>query len=80
MTADEAAEPRPLPARAPRPLWLHWIVASVVVFLAIAVATSFFGVRLDVIAIVAAVIGIAIAPFSRRAERRALAARDRPSP
>ena len=76
MSAEGPSTPTPIPRREPRPWWVHWGVASIVVFLAIVVATSFFGARLEVVAVVSVCIGLAIAPFSRRAERRALAARD----
>lgn len=75
MSDDEPGSAAPLARREPRPLLLHWAVASAVSFLALAVATSFFGAALSVIAIVSIGIGFLIAPFSRRAERRALAAR-----
>lgn len=76
------SEPLPprLPPRPPRSLAVHFGVDTVVAFLAILVLGLIFGVPLVAIAIVAIVAGAIAAPFTRRAEERALAARERSEP
>lgn len=64
------------PARPPRPLPLHWVVDSAVAFCVIVVVALFFSVSIWVIVAVALVSGAVAAPLTRRAEIRALAARD----
>lgn len=76
MAAD-AVPPR-LPRRPPRPLVVHWLVDTAVAFLALVVVGLFLGQSIWVIAGVAAIVGLVAAPRSRRAEERALAARDEP--
>jgi hypothetical protein len=68
--------PPPLPPRAPRPFAVHWLVDAAVVFLAVVVVAVFWGVPLVPLAIGALLVGLALAPFTRRAEIRALAARE----
>jgi hypothetical protein len=69
-------EPGPtLPDRPPRPLAVHFGVDAAVAFLAFVVVGLIVGLSIIVIAIVAVVVGAIAAPFTRRAEARALAAR-----
>lgn len=65
-----------LPPRAPRSLTTHWLVSSAVCFLVVVVVGLFFGLSLRTIAVISIVVGAVAAPFTRRAEIRALAARD----
>jgi hypothetical protein len=65
----------PLPPRPPRSLVVHFGVDSAVAFLALVLLGLIFGAGLIEIAIVGVVIGAIAAPFTRRAEARALAAR-----
>lgn len=76
---DEPGPPR-LPPRPPRSLAVHFGVDTAVAFLAILVLGLIFGVPLVAIVIVAIVAGAIAAPFTRRAEERALAARERSEP
>jgi membrane protein implicated in regulation of membrane protease activity len=76
---NEPLPPR-LPPRPPRSLAVHFGVDAAVAFLAILVLFLIFDVPLVAIAIVALVAGAIAAPFTRRAEERALAARDRSEP
>jgi hypothetical protein len=75
-------EPLPprLPPRPPRSLAVHFGVDAAVAFLAILVLGLIFGASLVAIAIVALVVGAIAAPFTRRAEERALAAREQSEP
>jgi hypothetical protein len=59
---------------------VHFGVDAAVAFLAILVLGLIFGAPLVAIAIVALVAGAIAAPFTRRAEERALAARGRSEP
>jgi hypothetical protein len=59
---------------------VHFGVDTAVAFLAILVLGLIFGVPLVAIVIVAIVAGAIAAPFTRRAEERALAARERSEP
>lgn len=72
----DGGAPVRLPPRPPRLLVMHWAVDTAVAFVALIVVASFFGAPIVGIAIVAAVIGVFAAPFTRRAEARALAARE----
>jgi hypothetical protein len=54
---------------------VHYGVDSAVAFLALFMLGLIFGVPWGIVAIVALVIGAAAAPYTRRAEARALAAR-----
>jgi len=76
------SEPPPprLPPRPPRPLAVHFGVDAAVAFLGILVLGLIFGASLVAIAIVAVVAGAIAAPFTRRAEERALAAREESEP
>jgi hypothetical protein len=69
------ARPR-LPRRPPRSLFVHWGVDTAVAFLALIVLGLFLGARWQTVVVVAVAIGVLAAPFTRRAEERALAARD----
>jgi hypothetical protein len=71
--------PEPLPPRDPRPLVVHFGVDAAVAFLALLVVGLILGIPWLVTAVVALVIGVVAAPFTRRAEIRALAGRPRPS-
>jgi hypothetical protein len=66
--------PRPLRTE-PRPLLVHFLVISAVAFLATIIVGLFLGVPWWAVLLVAAVIGAALAPMSRRADERAMAAR-----
>jgi hypothetical protein len=75
-TEPHPAGPGSLPARPPRSLLVHFGVDSAVAFLAlIMLLTVIFGVPWGIVAIVCLVIGAVAAPYTRRAEVRALAAR-----
>lgn len=67
------------PARPPRPVIVHWLVDSAVALCVIAIVALFFGVSIWAIVIVALALGAVATPFTRRAEERALAARDHDS-
>jgi len=67
--------PRPLPRREPRPLLVHAAVDVVVAFLALAVVLLILNVDIWTIVVVSIVVGLVAAPFTRRAEERALAQR-----
>lgn len=64
-----------LPPRPPRSLAIHWLVDAAVAFLAVVIVALFWGVPLLPLAIAALVVGAIVAPFTRRAEIRALDAR-----
>lgn len=64
-----------LPPRPPRPFAVHWLVDAAVAFLAVVLVALFWGVPLVPVGIAALVVGALAAPFTRRAEIRALAAR-----
>jgi len=69
------APPPPLPPRPPRPVGVHFLVDSAVAFLAIVVVALIIGFPFWLIVVLALALGAAFAPFTRRAEPRALAAR-----
>jgi hypothetical protein len=73
-TPDKSAH-RPLPQRPPRPLVLHYVIDSAVVFLALVVVAFFVGFALAATAIAALVIGVPAALWTRQLEEQALAAR-----
>lgn len=81
MTSDPTPSPAPdaLPPRAPRSLLVHFGVDSAVAFLALVVLGLILGVPWVVTAITALVIGAVACRSTRRAEVRALAARQHPS-
>jgi hypothetical protein len=64
-----------LPARPPRPLAVHAAVDSAVAFLGMIVVGLILGASIVVVAVLAVVVGALAAPFTRRAEARALAVR-----
>ena len=66
---------RPLPQRPPRPLVVHFLIDSAVAFLLLVVVAFFVGLALAQTTIAALVIGLPAAPWTRRLEERALAAR-----
>jgi hypothetical protein len=72
--ADDEA-PRPLPARPPRPLIVHWVVDAAVVFLLTVIVALFLGASLIIVAVAAAVAGFFLAPWTRSLEARGLARR-----
>jgi hypothetical protein len=69
-------QPRPLPPRPPRPLLVHWAVDTAVAFLVVVLVALFAGLSIWIVVIAAVVIGWIVAPFTRRAEARGLAARE----
>jgi hypothetical protein len=73
---SEPSSPPPLPSRPPRTLFVHWAVDSAVAFLALLVLGLILGQSIVVIAVVAVIVGLAVAPSTRRAEMRGLAERD----
>ena len=70
-------EPGParLPARLPRPLLVHWLIDAAVVFVGGAFLAWLVGFPFLPLAVIALVVGAIAAPYTRRAETRALAAR-----
>lgn len=72
MTDPDAASPLPRP---PRPFAVHWLVDAAIFFVAVVIVALFWGVPLVPLAIVAMVVGLVAAPFTRRAEIRGLEAR-----
>ena len=74
--ASDAGERAALPPRPPRPLVVHFGVDAAVAFLVMILVALMFGFGIVETAVVALVIGAIAAPFSRRAEMRALAARE----
>lgn len=72
---DGGAGPPPLPARPARPLVVHWLVDSAVLFLLVVLLALVVGVSIWWVAAAALLVGAALAPFTRRAEARALEAR-----
>jgi len=59
---------------------VHFAVASAVAFLALLVLGLILGAPFLAIVAISLVIGLAVAPSLRRAEIRALAAREQPEP
>ena len=72
--------PPPLPHRDPRPLVVHFLVDSAICFLVVLVVGLILGIGWVVLLIASLVIGAVVAPFSHRAEARALAERDAARP
>lgn len=69
-------EPRPeLERREPRPLTVHMAVDAAIAFLVLVVVLLILGFSIWVIIAAAVVVGAIAAPFTRRAEARALAER-----
>ena len=77
-SASAPGAPAPLPRRDPRPLVVHFLVDSAVCFLVVLVVGLILGIGWVELLIASVVIGAIAAPLSRRAEARALAARDDP--
>jgi len=57
---------------------VHWLVDSAVLFLVMAFVALLLGVSIWTLVIVALLIGLPLAPWTRRAEERALARRETP--
>ena len=55
---------------------MHWAVDSAVAFLVVVLPLLFLEVSIWVVIVIAVVLGWLLAPWSRRAEIRALAARE----
>jgi hypothetical protein len=68
-------QPAPLPRRDPRPLVVHFVVDAAVAFLLLVIVLLFLGADIFVVLIAAVVVGAIAAPYTRRAEERALAQR-----
>jgi hypothetical protein len=68
-------QPPALPDRPPRSLLVHFGVDSAVAFCALIFLGLIFGIGWVTVAVVSLVIGAIAAPYTRRAEARALAAR-----
>ena len=62
----------PLPRRDPRPLFMHAVIDTVVVFLLTVVVLLVLNVSIWLVLIISASLGTAAASFTRRAEERAL--------
>ena len=77
MSTPESSEPIRLPPRPPRSLFVHWAIDSAVAALAILFLGLIAGFSLVTILVTGAILGLIAAPFTRRAEVRALAARER---
>lgn len=78
MTGAEGADDAsaPLPPRAPRPFAMHCAVDAAVAFLATVFLLWFvFGVAIEIVLGLSLALGLAAAPFTRRAEAHQLAAR-----
>jgi len=67
--------PARLPPRPPRSLVVHWLVDSAVAFVATVFLAWLVAFPLIPLAVISLVIGAVAAPYTRRAEMRALAAR-----
>jgi hypothetical protein len=79
VTTDPSSQPSgALPTRPPRSLLVHFGVDSAVAFLALVVFGLIVGVPWAVTAVVALLIGAIACRSTRRAEMRALAAREQP--
>jgi type III secretory pathway component EscV len=77
VSASDPSEPIRLPPRPPRSLFVHWAIDTAVAGLAILFLGLIAGFSLMTIVVTAAILGLIAAPFTRRAERHALAARER---
>ena len=64
-----------VPVRPPRTLVVHFAVDSAVAFLGMIVVGLILGASIVLVGVAAIVVGALVAPFTRRAEARALAAR-----
>ncbi len=76
----EADRPEPLPPRAPRSFLTHVAVDAVVAFLATAIVLYFLGTPLWAMIIVAWVLGLVAAPYTRRWEASQLTEREAQRP
>ena len=76
MTTPEDTGPIRLPPRSPRSLFVHWAIDSAVAILAILFLGLIAGFSLMTILVTGVILGVVAAPFTRRAEIRALAARE----
>ncbi|HEX9467183.1 MAG TPA: hypothetical protein VGA11_02120 [Acidimicrobiia bacterium] len=63
------------PVRPPRALVVHFAVDSAVAFLGMIVVGLILGASIVLVGVAAIVVGALVAPFTRRAEAHALAAR-----
>ena len=80
MTTDPTTPPSGnLPPRAPRSLLVHFGVDSAVAFLALIMLGLILGIPWGIVAVIALVIGGIACRYTRRAEMRALAAREQTS-
>ena len=79
VTTPESGPIR-LPPRPPRSLFVHWAIDSAVAALAILFLGLIAGFALVTTLGTGAILGLIAAPFTRRAEIRALAARDHDAP
>ena len=77
MTSPDESGPVRLPPRPPRSVFVHWAIDSAVAILAILFLGLITGFSLVTILVTGAILGVVAAPFTRRAEMRALAARER---
>jgi hypothetical protein len=57
---------------------VHWLVDSAVVFLLAVIVALFLGASLWFVVVAALLVGLPLAPWTRRAEERALAGRRPP--
>jgi type III secretory pathway component EscV len=76
VSDPHSPEPHRLPPRPPRPLFVHWAIDTAVAGLAILFLGLITGFSIVTIVVTAAILGLVAAPFTRRAEIRALAARE----
>jgi membrane protein implicated in regulation of membrane protease activity len=74
----EPGTPAPLPKRPPRPLVVHYGIDSAVVFILLLLFALTFTWSILLIAVIALVAGLALAPWTRRREMEALAKRPDP--
>jgi hypothetical protein len=72
--ADDEA-PRPLPARPPRSLLVHWAIDAAVAFLLTVILALILGASLISVVIAAAIAGVFLAPWTRSLEAKGLARR-----
>jgi len=60
-------------------LAIHWLVDSAVVFFLVVIVALFLGLSVWLVVAVAVLVGLPLAPWTRRAEERALARRQPPA-
>jgi hypothetical protein len=70
----DADAPRPL-RTTPRPVVVHWVIDSAVVFLALILVGIFLGAPWWGVGIASLAVGVLAARYTRRADVRAMAAR-----